>query len=128
MEQPGEGAEIAEDRRPVGRANVARDAADVVLGRREVDPGGGIPGNLPRVLPESVSVELSWGAWPVPPIFAVLQDLGGISEDEMPRVFNMGLGLIFVGPPTLDARSECPSAIEVGRVVPRQTERVVFRR
>jgi phosphoribosylformylglycinamidine cyclo-ligase len=90
--------------------------------------GGGIPGNLPRVLPESVSVELSWGAWPVPPIFAVLQDLGSIPDDEMLRVFNMGLGLIFVGPPTLDARSECPSAIEVGRVVPRQTERVVFRR
>ena len=42
MEQPGEGAEIPEDRRPVGRANVARNAADVVLGRREVDPGGGV--------------------------------------------------------------------------------------
>jgi phosphoribosylformylglycinamidine cyclo-ligase len=90
--------------------------------------GGGIPGNLPRVLPESVSVELSWGAWPVPPIFAVLQDLGGISDDEMLRVFNMGLGLIFIAGAGLDPRPECPSAIEVGRVVPRQTERVVFRR
>ena len=90
--------------------------------------GGGIPGNLPRVLPESVSVELSWGAWPVPPIFAVLQGLGGISDDEMLRVFNMGLGLIFVAGAGLDPRPECPSAIEVGRVVPRQAERVVFRR
>jgi phosphoribosylformylglycinamidine cyclo-ligase len=90
--------------------------------------GGGIPGNLPRVLPESVSVELSWGAWPVPPIFAVLQDLGGISDDEMLRVFNMGLGLIFIAGAGLDPRPECPSAIEVGRVVPRQAERVVFRR
>ena len=90
--------------------------------------GGGIPGNLPRVLPESVSVELSWGAWPVPPIFGVLQDLGGISDDEMLRVFNMGLGLIFIAGAGLDPRPECPSAIEVGRVVPRQAERVVFRR
>jgi phosphoribosylformylglycinamidine cyclo-ligase len=90
--------------------------------------GGGIPGNLPRVLPESVSVELSWGAWPMPPIFAVLQDLGGISDDEMLRVFNMGLGLIFIAVAGLDPRPECPSAIEVGRVVPRQPERVVFRR
>jgi phosphoribosylformylglycinamidine cyclo-ligase len=90
--------------------------------------GGGIPGNLPRVLPESVSVELSWGAWPVPPIFAVLQDLGAISDEEMLRVFNMGLGLIVIAGAGLDPRPECPSAIEVGRVVPRQAERVVFRR
>ena len=40
--------------------------------------GGGIGGNLPRVLPSTVSVELDWGAWPVPPIFALLQDLGQI--------------------------------------------------
>jgi phosphoribosylformylglycinamidine cyclo-ligase len=90
--------------------------------------GGGIPGNLPRVLPESVSVELSWGAWPVPPIFAVLQDLGGIADKEMLRVFNMGLGLIFVADAALDPRPDCRSAIEIGRVVPRGGERVVFRR
>src|SRR5207244_3236805 len=39
--------------------------------------GGGIPGNVPRVLPEHVTVELDWGVWPVPPIFDVLQELGG---------------------------------------------------
>jgi len=88
--------------------------------------GGGIPGNLPRVLPESVSVELSWGAWPVPPIFAVLQDLGRIPDDEMLRVFNMGVGLIFVAPATLDPRQQCPSAIEIGRVIPPESERVIF--
>ena len=90
--------------------------------------GGGMAGNLPRVLPDSVSVELQWGAWPVPPIFGVLQDLGGISDGEMLRVFNLGLGLIFLAAPDFDPRLDCPSAIEVGGVVPRASQRVVFRR
>ena len=90
--------------------------------------GGGIPGNLPRVLPESVSVELDWGAWQVPPIFSLLQELGGVPFDEMLRVFNLGLGLIFVAEPTLDPRAACPSAVEVGRVVPRRDERVIINR
>jgi phosphoribosylformylglycinamidine cyclo-ligase len=84
--------------------------------------GGGIVGNLPRVLPEEVSIELRWGSWSVPPVFSVLQELGGVSHEEMLRVFNMGLGLIFVTPPEV----ECPDALEVGRVIPRREERVTF--
>jgi phosphoribosylformylglycinamidine cyclo-ligase len=79
--------------------------------------GGGIPGNLPRVMPAAVTVELDWGAWPVPPIFSFLQDIGQIESDEMLRVFNMGLAMIFVTSPAFDPRSRCPSALEVGRVV-----------
>jgi phosphoribosylformylglycinamidine cyclo-ligase len=91
--------------------------------------GGGIPGNLPRVLPADLSVELDWGAWPVPPIFGFLQDLGGIALEEMRRVFNMGLGLIFVARPDWDPRPQCPSAIEVGRVLRGQAQqRVIFKR
>jgi phosphoribosylformylglycinamidine cyclo-ligase len=90
--------------------------------------GGGIPGNLPRVLPEHVSVELDWGAWRVPPIFALLQDLGELGFDEMLRVFNMGLGLIFVTDASDDPRPACPSALEVGRVVARGADRVVVNR
>ncbi len=86
--------------------------------------GGGLPGNLPRVLPESVSVELDWGAWPVPPIFTLLQQRGNISLDEMLRIFNMGLGMVFV----TDERVPCPAAIEIGRVIPRGPERVAIRR
>jgi phosphoribosylformylglycinamidine cyclo-ligase len=89
--------------------------------------GGGIPGNLPRVLPEVVSVELDWGAWRVPPIFAVLQDLGRIGSDEMLRVFNMGLGLIYVTAPEFDPRPACPTAVEIGRVVERADERVIIK-
>jgi len=89
--------------------------------------GGGMPGNLPRVLPESVSVELDWGSWRVPPIFGFLQHRGHIPLDEMQRVFNMGLGLIFVAAPTFDPRARCESAVEVGRVIDRQPRRVIFR-
>jgi phosphoribosylaminoimidazole synthetase len=88
--------------------------------------GGGIPGNLPRVLPPTVSVELDWGAWPVPAIFSLLQELGQIPFDEMLRVFNMGLGMLFVAEPTFDARQRCPGAIEVGRVTGLQVERVIL--
>ena len=89
--------------------------------------GGGMPGNLPRVLPEAVSVELDWGVWRVPPIFAFLQEMGHVPLDEMQRVFNMGLGMVFVAAPTFDPRAQCPSAVEVGRVIVRQSRRVVFR-
>jgi phosphoribosylformylglycinamidine cyclo-ligase len=84
--------------------------------------GGGIPGNLPRVLPDDVSVDLNWGAWPVPPIFSVLQELGGVASEEMLRVFNMGLGLIFV----TGAEACCSGALEIGRVVARRADRVAI--
>ena len=85
--------------------------------------GGGIPGNLPRALPEHVSVELRLGAWPVPPIFGLLQERGGIDDQEMRRVFNMGLGLIFVTAPEVD----CSNALDIGRVVEGREQRVLFR-
>ena len=87
--------------------------------------GGGLPGNLPRVLPAEISVELDWGAWPVPPIFGLLQDVGEVPFDEMLQVFNLGLGLVFVTPPDVTVHSG--EAMEVGRVVPRQAERVLVR-
>lgn len=89
--------------------------------------GGGIVGNLPRALPEGVSAALDWGAWQVPPIFGLLQDVGRVAFCEMLRVFNMGLGLIFVAPPEYDPRAECPEAVEVGRIIVRQDQRVILR-
>ena len=90
--------------------------------------GGGIPGNLPRVLPETVSVELTRTSWTVPPIFGFLQRLGSISDDEMFRVFNMGLGLIFVTEPSFEPRQASPRALEVGRVINRASDRVIIKR
>jgi len=58
--------------------------------------GGGIPGNLPRVLPPDMRAVLAAGAWPRPPIFDWLQERGRIADDEMYRTFNCGLGMLLV--------------------------------
>ena len=58
--------------------------------------GGGIPGNLPRVLPEGLGAEVNRASWEVPSVFRTLQAAGGVSRDEMDRVFNMGIGMIAV--------------------------------
>ena len=57
--------------------------------------GGGIPGNLPRVLPEGFGVRIG-GRWPRPPIFDLVQRGGGLDETEMRRTFNGGMGFLFV--------------------------------
>jgi phosphoribosylformylglycinamidine cyclo-ligase len=58
--------------------------------------GGGITENLPRVLPEGCQAVIDVRAWPVPPIFRVIQDAGRVDEAEMRRTFNMGIGYLLV--------------------------------
>jgi phosphoribosylformylglycinamidine cyclo-ligase len=58
--------------------------------------GGGIPGNLPRVLPRGRRAWLDRSAWPVPAIFDLIQRSGKISRSEMDRTFNNGLGMILI--------------------------------
>jgi phosphoribosylformylglycinamidine cyclo-ligase len=65
--------------------------------------GGGLTENLPRVFPKGCGAVITRGSWPVPPIFAVLQKMGSISDDEMFRVFNMGIGLVLVVPSSASA-------------------------
>jgi phosphoribosylformylglycinamidine cyclo-ligase len=57
--------------------------------------GGGLPGNLPRVLPAGVAAEIA-PAWPVPPVFAWLARTGNVTPAEMLRVFNCGIGMVLV--------------------------------
>ena len=59
--------------------------------------GGGILGNLTRVLPDGVGVEIDWNAWERPPVYAWL-DAQGVDEAEQRRVFNLGVGLCAVVP------------------------------
>ncbi len=56
--------------------------------------GGGFLENIPRILPEGVSVEINRGTWPELPIFGLVQKLGKVSDHEMFRTFNMGIGMI----------------------------------
>jgi phosphoribosylformylglycinamidine cyclo-ligase len=58
--------------------------------------GGGFYDNIPRVLPEGVDVVLRSGSWPVPPVFEVIEREGGVSFEEMHRVFNMGIGMVVI--------------------------------
>jgi phosphoribosylformylglycinamidine cyclo-ligase len=66
--------------------------------------GGGIGDNLSRVLPARCDARIRKGAWPVPPIFDFLRKAGGVDEDEMYRVFNMGLGMLVVVSPEDEKR------------------------
>jgi len=69
--------------------------------------GGGLPGNLPRVLPPGHRAALRRGSWPVPAIFGRIQQAGNVSESEMLRTFNMGIGMCAVV-----ARGDAARAIE----------------
>jgi phosphoribosylformylglycinamidine cyclo-ligase len=75
-----------------------------VLGMAHVT-GGGISENLPRVLPEGCQAVLEPRAWPVPPIFRIIQEAGRIEDAEMRRTFNMGLGYLLVVRPGDAARA-----------------------
>ncbi len=93
--------------------------------------GGGLPGKLPAVLPDDMAASVDAGAWTPPPIFAVLQREGGISDDEMFRVFNMGLGMIAVCPEenVSDFSGRIPEAIPMGRIIRRdQDDQVILNR
>jgi len=58
--------------------------------------GGGLPGNVPRILPRGLGVRVHRGTWPTPPVFALIKRLGRVGESEMYRVFNMGIGLVAI--------------------------------
>jgi len=58
--------------------------------------GGGLTDNIPRILPEGTAVEIDKGSWPVLPVFKLMQLLGNVSEAEMYRTFNMGVGMVIV--------------------------------
>jgi phosphoribosylformylglycinamidine cyclo-ligase len=76
--------------------------------------GGGVPGNLPRVLPEGCRAVLHRNAWRVPPVFEALRKAGQVEDDEMFRTFNMGIGyVVVVSPPEADrAGARLPQAGE----------------
>ena len=72
-------------------------AAGLVRGMAHIT-GGGITENLPRILPRGTNAAIDLASWTVPPLFEHLQQLGSVSQDEMLRTFNMGIGLIVVIP------------------------------
>jgi phosphoribosylformylglycinamidine cyclo-ligase len=70
--------------------------------------GGGLPGNVRRVIAPDVDAVFDPGSWSVPRIFAEIQEAGKISDEEMFRVFNLGIGMVLVVPP-----GDAPHALEL---------------
>ncbi len=101
----------------LSRAGLARAMAHIT--------GGGLVENVPRVIPDSVCVEIDARRWPLPPVFRWLMKAGAVPLDEMTRVFNCGIGMVVVVAPEhaeqalalLAAEGETASVI--GRVSPR---------
>ncbi len=85
--------------------------------------GGGLPGNLRRILPDGCAAEVDYAAWERPPVFDLIQREGTVPEDDMRRTFNLGIGLVAaVSPQQAEvARRVCreqgDEVIEIGRVV-----------
>ena len=58
--------------------------------------GGGLTDNIPRILPEGTAVQIEKNSWPTPPLFELMRRLGNVSDSEMYRTFNMGIGMVIV--------------------------------
>ncbi|MHB8106680.1 MAG: phosphoribosylformylglycinamidine cyclo-ligase [Candidatus Cryosericum sp.] len=78
----------------------ARARAAASIGGMAHITGGGLLGNIPRVVPEGLRVELDSRAWRVPAVFDWLTRLGKLEEQELYQTFNMGLGFVFIVPET----------------------------
>ena len=94
--------------------------------------GGGITGNLPRILPPGLAARILVSQWPIPPIFEELRQIGKIPLDDYRRTFNLGIGMILVVP-----RRKCDMAFGIlsklgepwryiGRVEELKDQRVVY--
>jgi phosphoribosylformylglycinamidine cyclo-ligase len=124
--QPELGTTVGEALLAPHRAYLA--ALEPLIERRKIHAlahitGGGFPGNIPRVLPKGLGARISRSAWTVPPLFRLIQKGGAVSDDEMFRTFNMGIGMVVVVAPgdlhdvehSLERRGE-PSYV-IGSVV-----------
>jgi phosphoribosylformylglycinamidine cyclo-ligase len=88
-------AELLKPHRSYAKAISALHQSGLLKGAAHIT-GGGIPGNLPRILPKGVEARIRRESWPVLRVFEFLRDLGSIPNNEMWRTFNMGLGMVLV--------------------------------
>ncbi len=96
---PGTGRSVADELLEPTRIyvrSIRALLAEVAVGAMAHITGGGLTGNVPRVLPEGCRAEIRRGAWPVPPVFETLREAGAVGDAEMFRTFNMGIGYVVV--------------------------------
>ena len=81
--------------------------------------GGGLPENVPRILPAGLGARIDTSAWQVPPVFTLIRETGRVEMDEMFRVFNMGVGMVMACSPEHadEVRRLVPEAVPAGEVV-----------
>jgi phosphoribosylformylglycinamidine cyclo-ligase len=89
------GEELLEPTRIYAKVTRALFAKHAIKGAAHIT-GGGITGNLPRVLPEGRRALIERSSWKVPPVFSLIQKIGGVAQREMDSTFNNGLGMILV--------------------------------
>jgi phosphoribosylformylglycinamidine cyclo-ligase len=88
---------------PAGPAKQSRGI--VIRGLAHIT-GGGFIDNIPRVLPPNCDVVIRRGSWDVLPIFEIIRNKGGVSEQELYQVFNMGIGMVIIVPAASATRVE----------------------
>jgi phosphoribosylformylglycinamidine cyclo-ligase len=121
---------LAPTRLYVNEVAAMRAAADVHAAAHIT--GGGLPENLPRVLPDSLAARVERGSWPIAPVFHWLAERGGIDEAELLRTFNCGIGMaVVVSAAKADAvaatlRDGGETVYRIGRIEPRSGTAVVF--
>lgn len=93
-------------------AGIARGMAHIT--------GGGLPGNVGRIVPAGLLAEVDSSCWTVPPLFEYVAEMGHIAADECFRAFNMGVGFVVAVRPddVAQATRLIPDAIEIGRIRP----------
>ena len=96
-EFPGESASVADVLLRIHRSYLPllRPILGKIHGMAHIT-GGGLPGNVNRVLPDTLDAAISGASWPIPNLFAQLERHGQVSRDEMYRTFNMGVGMVVI--------------------------------
>jgi len=92
--------------------------------------GGGLVGNVPRILPQGLAAQFYSQTWAVPPIFQLIRQQGNVEQQEMYRVFNMGIGMVLICSPedVSHLTGQLPEAKVIGEVVKQVgEERVVIK-
>ena len=82
-----------------------------ILGMAHIT-GGGLLDNVSRCLPKGLTAHIDWNSWPMPPIFNKIMLAGEVPEEEMKRVFNLGIGFCIIVPPDVEVKE----GIEIGIV------------
>ena len=94
--------------------------------------GGGLTENIPRSLPQDLSAEISLASWELPEIFIWLQERGSISNDDLLRIFNCGIGMVLLVDESIseeiksDIKDNGFDCYNIGRVVKKESDSVVY--